>query len=94
MNYDGPHSEEIAERLNERLRHAVGLPEADIDSIGVLIDAGEWKVALELLCTQLYEYDVKVSGGERRQLEALGAELNVAVRYLLADPWSEPNTKP
>ena len=94
MSYYRAHSEEIAERLHERLQRAVGLPESDMESIGVVIDAGEWRVALEVLCAQLYEYDLEIPGDERRQLEALGAELDVAVGYLLGDPWSEPDMKP
>jgi hypothetical protein len=76
--------------LRARLRHclmaAKGLPSADIASIEVLITAGEWEIALDTLCTQLYEYDISPSTKSRDELLALGRKLNVEVAYLLGDP--------
>ena len=77
-----------------RSAHASDLPSMDRESIEVLIAAGEWAVALETLCTQLYEYDLEPSAEERAQLEALGRELDVPVRYLLGDPWAGPEASP
>ena len=37
------------------------LNESDFESIYELIEAREWGVGFENLCTQLYEYDVNVS---------------------------------
>ena len=47
----------VSEELRTVLQRVEGLPEHDVQSIVVLINAGEWKVALEALCTQIYEYD-------------------------------------
>lgn len=81
---------EYARQLRHRLRRclegASGLPPTDVDAIEVLIDAGEWEVALETLCTQAYEYDVELGVSERERLEELGRELRVPVPYLLGDP--------
>lgn len=90
MTSDEKRAAEIAQSMGERLRHAIDLPTMDRESIAVLIAAGEWGVALETLCTQLYEYDLEPNAEERAQLEALGRELDVPVRYLLGDPWAGP----
>lgn len=39
------------------LEHVEGLPPHDVGSISAPVDAGEWEVALEVLCTQIYEND-------------------------------------
>jgi len=77
--------------LTRALQRAEGLPSHDVESIGVLIGAGEWAVALEALCTQIYEYDVEVDDAFRVQLEELGGALEVRVAYLLGDPWADEN---
>ena len=80
----------VAEELRAVLRNVDGLPESDVESISVLIDAGEWKIALETLCTQIYEYDCDLRSGVRDELLRLGRQLEVAAGYLLGDPWEEP----
>src|SRR5215212_8452268 len=77
MTSDEKRATAIAQSMGERIRHASDLPSMDRESIEVLIAAGEWAVALETLCTQLYEYDLEPSAEERAQLEALGRELDV-----------------
>lgn len=69
-----------------------GLPATDTHSILMLIDAGELGVALETLCTQIYEYDLPVAAGHRAMLEHLGGALAVPVAYLLGDPWADSPT--
>jgi len=54
----------------------------------VLIEVGDWEVALETICTQLFEYDIELTPGERSRLEALGRDLGVSVSRLLGDPWA------
>ena len=89
MSGDADAAKTVADNLRERVRRAIGLPEQDVESISVLIDAGEWQVALEVLCTQMYEYDIEPDADERARLQALGDQLNVPVRYLMGDPWAE-----
>lgn len=89
MTGDAERAMALAEDLRARLHNADGLPDRDIESIRVLIDAGEWAIALETLCTQIYEYDLEPSAVERDRLRALGEELGVAVPHLLGDPWSD-----
>ena len=59
----------------------VGLPEGDKERIEDLVRVGEWQIALENLCTQLHEYDVKVSPDLLSKISELGRELKVAERY-------------
>lgn len=83
----------LARELHRALADAVGIPAADVDSAAVLISAGEWQVALETLCTQIYEYDLEVSDGQRALLNRLGRLLNVPVDHLLGDPWADNSTE-
>lgn len=81
-----------SEELRAVIKRIEGLPEHDVESIVVLINAGEWRVALETLCTQIYEYDCDLSKEIREELLRLGRDLGVAAGYLLGDPWEEPDT--
>ena len=83
----------LADQLRAALAGANGLPTADVDSIGVLIEAGELSLALETLCTQIYEYDIEVDASQRSRLEELGSALDVAAAYLLGDPWAAAPTE-
>jgi hypothetical protein len=94
MTHDPAERRMRVDQLRAALAAAVGLPASDVDSIGVLIDAGEIGVALETLCTQIYEYDVEVDAAQRARLEDLGTALTVPVPYLLGDPWADPPTTP
>ena len=44
----------------------------DVANVWELIDAGEWGLAHDTLCTQLYEFDVHVDEDVYATLEALG----------------------
>lgn len=76
-------------RLQDALLAARGLPQHDVEAISVLVDAGEEALALETLCTQIYEYDVGLSDTLRSELGELGDVLDVDVAYLLGDPWAD-----
>lgn len=89
MTADEGKAAALTENLRERLQRAVGMPPPDTASIGVLVDAGELKVALEVLCTQIFEYDLELESDERDGLRALGRELGVPVSWLLGDPWAD-----
>jgi hypothetical protein len=75
----------IARSLATRLEHATALPASDISSLEVLIDEGDWELALETLCTRLRAYGVVPTSDERGHLDALGQELSVPVGALLGD---------
>lgn len=82
-------SSRLADRLRDATSAAVGLPATDAGSIEVLVGAGELVLALETLCTQIYEYDIEVGSALRAELEDLGEVLGVHSAYLLGDPWVE-----
>lgn len=48
------------------------LPPSDVDNVWELVEAGEPGVAFEILCTQLYEYDVAVKDTTLASLAELG----------------------
>jgi len=82
-----------AARLHDVVGQLDGLPAGDVDSIGVLVDAGELVVALEILCTQVFEYDVEPPEQVRRAIHELGELLDVHTAYLLGDPWATPGDR-
>ncbi len=53
------------------------LPESDVDSIKELVSVGEYAVAFENFCTQLYEYNVAVAQSDRSRLEIIGKEMRL-----------------
>lgn len=81
-------SSELARRLRVALAWQDGLPARDITSVEELVDAGELTLALETLCTQLFEFDVDLDASLRLELDGLGGELGVDVAHLLGDPWA------
>ena len=61
---------------------AIGdLPENDVEHVEELVQVGEWQVALELLCTQVYEYEIKVDKELLKMIAALGRDVGVQNRY-------------
>lgn len=84
----------IAERLRLILKRVPNLREQDFEAVSSLVDAGEFALALDTLCTQIYEYDVELNGESRSLLIRLGEEINVPVAYLLGDPWADKPTDP
>jgi len=57
---------------------AIGLPEDDIDNVEGLIQVGEWLVAFETLCTQIYEWDISLPADVIGDLEDLGFAIGAA----------------
>jgi hypothetical protein len=68
---------------------SLDFPEDEIDKIEQLVQVGEWKVALENLCTQLCEYDVKLPKDVLSAISELGREVGVDERY-----WSALDSEP
>lgn len=71
------------EKLRLATQLAVSLPDNEIEDLNVLIAAGEYRIALENLCTQLFEYGQVLSLEYRDLLEALGEMCGVDVGALL-----------
>jgi hypothetical protein len=72
---------EITRRLHLFMDAAGGLPTHDVEQIEGLIEAGERAVAFENLCTQLYEYDVKLPRDLQGTVVSIGKQLGVAPRF-------------
>lgn len=70
-----PTPEETTVRLHRAMDAANGLPADDIANVQSLIDAGEWVVAFETLCTQIYEWEISLRAEVVRDLEGLGSSL-------------------
>jgi hypothetical protein len=78
----------IAEQFAAVLDGLRDFPEAEIDQVKDLVRVGEWAVALENLCSQLYEYGCALAPTVLATIEELGRETGVDARYwmrLVAD---------
>ena len=53
------------------------LPQANIGAAEDLISHGEYGVALELICTEVYEYDVPVTADTFRTIEQCGQRMQL-----------------
>ena len=53
------------------------LLEENVQDATELLEHGEWRVALSLICAQLYEYNVAISQETYDQIECLGQEMEM-----------------
>lgn len=83
-----PTPEEMAVRLQKAMDAAVGLKAEDISNVQSLVDVGEWLVAFETLCTQIYEWEIGLEPDVVRDLEGLGSALG-ARRELTDHLWED-----
>lgn len=79
---------EAAVRLHQAMDAAIGLTPEDISNVETLIQVGEWLVAFETLCTQVYEWEISLPAGIVRDLEDLGSRLG-ARKQLTDDLWQD-----
>jgi hypothetical protein len=75
----------IRERLREVLASVQTLPPQDVEKVSGLIDAGEWGLALDTLCTQVYEYDIELPPAMRALVDELAERTNVDAKRLLGE---------
>lgn len=59
-----------------------GLPAEDSENATSLLDVGELQVAFEILCTQLYEYDVVLTVDAMQDLQSCERLLHTDPKYL------------
>ena len=50
-----------AERIELIISELPNLPQRDIVSVRELLEGGESEIALEVLCTQIYEWELRVT---------------------------------
>ncbi len=72
---------ETIRRFHLVMDSLVDFPEDEIDKVEQLVQVGEWRIALENLCTQLYEYDVKLPKDVLTTTTEIGREVGVDERY-------------
>jgi hypothetical protein len=84
---------QITEALRNVLEQVDSMSADDVENITVLIRTGEWKIALETICTQIYECDLEIRVSVREELIRLGRALQTPAAYLLGDPWADPNER-
>lgn len=53
------------------------LPVKDIENIFILIEAHEWGLAFEDLCTQLHEHDARMSPSVYNRIRTIGSRMNI-----------------
>ncbi|MBN69943.1 MAG: hypothetical protein CME32_11785 [Gimesia sp.] len=53
------------------------LPSENVIDTKELLEHNEWGEALDLLCTQLYEYDVEISSSTYEKIEWLGEKMEM-----------------
>lgn len=73
--------------MHRAMDAATELPLDDSDEIETLIQVGERLVAFELLCTQLYEYDIRLDSGIVQQLVEVGKSLGSQDKYISWITW-------
>ena len=71
----------IVEQFDDVLGGLPDFPEGEVERIRELVRVGEWAIALENLCSQLYEYEFVVSPTILGHIEELGRETGVEPRY-------------
>jgi hypothetical protein len=67
--------------LDFLVREGSPLPEGELIGMIELVRAGEPGIALENFCTQLFEYDVKVSPMVLNEIASLGIAMGINSRY-------------
>lgn len=73
---------EIEQRLLKILDQEKGrLPKEQLDGMIELVRAGEPGIGLENYCTQLFEYDAKISLDVLREITLLGNEMGIHPKY-------------
>jgi hypothetical protein len=72
---------EVTRRLHLAMDAARSLPLGDLEQVEGLIQVGEQRVAFENLCTQIYEYDIRLPLYLRGLLAEVAEQLGAASRY-------------
>lgn len=76
------HDKTRVSRAIRNLTQTDGLPTEDSRNVTSLLDVGELQVAFEILCTQLFEYDVVLSVGAMQDLQLCERLLHTDPKYV------------
>ena len=75
-------TEDVVLQLSRATDESSELPAKDIEFIREFIQVGEFLLAFETLCTQLYEYEITLSDSRASVLRQIGLALGADQRYL------------
>ena len=75
-------NEDVVLQLSRATDASPELPAKDVDLIRQFIQVGEFLLAFETLCTQLYEYEVVLSHTRASLLRQIGIALGADQHYL------------
>lgn len=81
MTKPAPEGGNLVHRFHLILDQIVDLDQDEIERIEELVQVGEFAVALENLCSQLYEFDVAVGDDTVAAITAVGTSVGVEDRY-------------
>lgn len=71
-------SRQIVEGIRTVLKEVSdSLPPENVTDAAELLDHAEWGLALSLICTQLYEYDVVITRSTYTRIEWLGHQMEM-----------------
>lgn len=59
------------------------LPQEDVENIKDYITHNEWGLAYETLCTQLYEYNIRISPNFYEKMVLFGSSIKIDPSYWL-----------
>ncbi len=81
----------IIENINSVLEEVRNyLPVETVKDAADLLDHVEWGEALSLICTQLYEYDVKIGVSTYEQIASLGQQIGMQEKeWSILNPLNE-----
>lgn len=81
MRKPAPEGGNLVHRFHLVLDQIVDLGQDEIERIEELVQVGEFAIALENLCSQLYEFDVALPDDTVAAIAALGTSVGVEDRY-------------
>lgn len=89
MNGPTPAEGNLVHRFHVILDAIVDLDQQEIERVEELVQVGEFAIALENLCTQLYEYDASIDSDTATAIAQLARRVGIEDRYwkmLQAEP--------
>ena len=79
-------------RIESAMSQVPLLPERDVQSVRRMFEGNEWGLALEILCTQICEWGIRVRAETVRSLESLSDDMGIDLDYtdLLREELMDP----
>lgn len=74
LDFRGKKKKKAIESL---LAEVQNLPDADKENISMFLEDGEWGVAFDALCSQIFENEINISAEMYDRIERLGMEMQI-----------------